>query len=86
MIEPGILDLAHSKGIKFLSDMNGDGNIDKTDLSLALKAKTVGSAAAASATVAPVKQFNGLFGACTEQGLDYYRWRCTCELSAQQIE
>jgi len=46
MILPGIFDLAHSKGIAFISDMNADGNIDQADLTLALKAKAT--------TVAPV--------------------------------
>lgn len=51
-IEPGILDLAHSKGIKYLGDLNGDQKIDQKDLTMALaaKAKTV-----ASVAVAPVK-------------------------------
>ena len=40
IIEPGILDLAHSKGIKFLDDVNHDGKIDQADLTLALKAKS----------------------------------------------
>ena len=39
IIEPGILDLAHSKGVSYLEDINGDGKIDNTDLQLALKAK-----------------------------------------------
>jgi len=46
MIEPGIFDLAHVKGIGYISDINGDGNIDMTDLNLAIKAK-------ASATATP---------------------------------
>jgi hypothetical protein len=41
MILPGILDLAHSQGIEWLADMNGDGNIDQTDLDMALEAKKV---------------------------------------------
>ena len=43
MIEPGIFDLAHSKGIKWLDDVNHDGNIDQKDLSLALSAKKAAS-------------------------------------------
>jgi hypothetical protein len=39
IFEPGILDAAHSKGIKFLDDVNHDGKIDKTDLNMALAAK-----------------------------------------------
>jgi hypothetical protein len=38
-IEPGIFDLAHSKGIKFIEDVNGDGRIDRQDLTIALKQK-----------------------------------------------
>jgi hypothetical protein len=37
--EPGILDLAHSKGIERLNDMNADQKIDSKDLALALKAR-----------------------------------------------
>ena len=40
IFEPGILDLAHSKGIKFLDDVNHDGKIDNQDLKLALASKT----------------------------------------------
>lgn len=36
IFEPGILDLAHSKGIKYLEDINGDGVIDSKDMRLAL--------------------------------------------------
>ena len=43
MIEPGIFDLAHSKGIKWLEDVNHDGNIDQKDLSLTLAAKKAAS-------------------------------------------
>ena len=39
MIDPGILELAHKQGIAHLNDMNGDGNINQADLTLALKAK-----------------------------------------------
>jgi len=39
IFEPGILTLAHSKGIKYLEDVNGDGHIDSKDLTLALAAK-----------------------------------------------
>lgn len=35
IFEPGILDLAHSKGIKYLDDINKDGIIDGKDLKLA---------------------------------------------------
>jgi len=38
IIEPGILDLAHKQGVKFLDDVNHDGKIDAKDLALA-KAK-----------------------------------------------
>jgi hypothetical protein len=41
MITPGIFDMAHAKGVGFLSDMNGDGNIDQADLTLATKAKAM---------------------------------------------
>ena len=37
--EPGIFNLAHSKGIQFLEDVDGNGRIDNADLKLALKAK-----------------------------------------------
>jgi hypothetical protein len=50
VIEPGILDAAHSKGIKFLGDMNHDGKIDGKDLNLALAAKAK-AGTAADATV-----------------------------------
>ena len=36
-IEPGILDAAHSKGVKFLGDLNDDGRVDQKDLTLATK-------------------------------------------------
>lgn len=36
MIEPGIFDLAHSKGIKFIEDINNDGNINKQDMNIIL--------------------------------------------------
>lgn len=39
MIAPGIFDLAHAKGISYITDINGDGNIDQADLDLALKQK-----------------------------------------------
>lgn len=45
IIEPGIFDLAHSKGIKFIDDVNHDGKIDRADLQFALKAKTAAGAA-----------------------------------------
>jgi hypothetical protein len=35
-IEPGIFDLAHSKGIKFIEDVNHDGRIDKNDMNITL--------------------------------------------------
>lgn len=47
MIAPGIFDLAHAKGISFITDMNGDGNIDQADLTLALKAKAAAKVAVA---------------------------------------
>lgn len=53
-IDPGIFDLAHSKGIAHLEDVNHDGNIDNTDLTLALKAKS-GTAAAPAAKAAASK-------------------------------
>lgn len=36
IIEPGIFDLAHSKGIKFIEDVNHDGRIDKNDMNITL--------------------------------------------------
>lgn len=41
MITPGIFDLAHAQGIPYITDMNGDGNIDHQDLALAQKAKAM---------------------------------------------
>jgi hypothetical protein len=40
IFEPGILDAAHGKGIKFLDDLNHDGKIDQKDLTMAIKAKS----------------------------------------------
>jgi hypothetical protein len=39
IFEPGILDLAHKQGIKYLDDLNHDGVIDSKDLILAKAAK-----------------------------------------------
>lgn len=39
MILPGIFELARAEGISWLTDMNGDGNIDQTDLDMAIEAK-----------------------------------------------
>ena len=44
IIEPGILNSAHAKGIKYLGDMNGDGHIDQQDLTMALAAKKAAAA------------------------------------------
>jgi hypothetical protein len=38
IFEPGILDMAHKQGIKYLDDLNHDGKIDSKDLLLAKKA------------------------------------------------
>jgi hypothetical protein len=47
--EPGILEAAKAKGIVHLDDLNADGHIDKTDLNLALKAKTASASKLAGA-------------------------------------
>jgi hypothetical protein len=52
IFEPGILNTAHSKGIKFLEDLNHDGRIDQQDLTAALAAK---KAAQAAKTSTPTK-------------------------------
>jgi hypothetical protein len=51
IFEPGILDLAHGKGIKFLDDVNKDGKIDRTDMNLALKAKSAAAQASKAAAI-----------------------------------
>ncbi len=43
IFEPGILDMAHKQGIKFLEDINKDGSIDAKDLRLAKAAKAAAS-------------------------------------------
>jgi hypothetical protein len=50
IIDPGIFDLAHSKGIGYLTDINGDGHINQADIDLTLKAKAMGQATAPVAT------------------------------------
>jgi hypothetical protein len=52
IIEPGILDLAHSKGIKFIDDVNHDGRIDKQDMNITLAKQAKASQAPSSYTPA----------------------------------
>ena len=52
IIEPGIFDQAHKMGIKFITDVNGDGKIDGQDLNLALEAKSKAAVASQPTTEA----------------------------------
>jgi uncharacterized protein (DUF2141 family) len=36
-IEPGVFDAAHKMGIKYITDVNGDGRIDQQDIKLELE-------------------------------------------------
>jgi hypothetical protein len=50
IIEPGIFDLAHAKGIKFIEDVNHDGRIDKQDMNITLAKQAKASQGANSYT------------------------------------
>ena len=39
IIEPGVFDAAHKMGIKYITDVNGDGRIDQNDIKLTLETK-----------------------------------------------